>query len=905
MEQPPGNVDDLQPQDVATSSVPVVIDLSRREEECVLPSAPDNALQIIQSPGWLTSSGVTSPGLHFSETGSLGAVVQPGAQIQPDNALSHQTLSHMSRPHVLSTGDSRSQQLLCCSGSPIGTFSLHPHNDSHDCLEETSYALDRHYMEQAEEPMNLATPTEKFRSFSLAQEEPENNAGGSLVQEPDQWNGDANRGAGSSDEFSGEPLNHGEEHGLPTGKRNGLENGDCWSGAAAQRDSSRETSLVRSSDVLSKNQDVVVVSDRTGTTALCLLSEEYPSPLEDPVSPSATSLDDVEDVFLLPQTPCSTSSYPEKTFSSETVPGSGNILGSRRLDLSNKSRQQTQHQTYSLEPLSYSTDDTLMSDVSENEPNGVAPKMNGSANALERTLTERKLPVRSGRGTRLEAIVMNINSSRYKVSGRILANKRTNVSRSETQVSTINSLKRSEPLSVQQRRGKAKTTNRTLGKARKDKNSNKADGCKASATVSKLKNKSPSSKPPKRPKKSKREVVNPPQTSTTKSKRKLPSLSNPHFAVTKNSTKNPDPPPQPEPSVENGVSRFPPPPLQTKLPKNSPNKSQSKPPGTKTKKAQASKRRRKKRKISPPSSMFSPKEPEIRLKYVNYKEKRHLKPDGFSPFIRVQHQQSSPSLCTVINHAEVVKVQHKNGQLQHTSTFISATVPSTSCLQLGWLSMHSRHQRALVCCLCGRSANAMDLGDLHGPYYPEGYRLSPKATAATSGIKEDEGDYSDSDSSSSSVRVRPWTLIKGALLKQRGLLGSHKWAVNRAGSPAAKRTRSDTGPVEVEDWYSPPVLPLEPCEYWLHEDCGIWSTGVFLVKGKVYGLEEAVKVAQEITCSACHEPGASLGCFFKGCANKYHYRCALESADCVLVEENFSMKCKKHKNKTLQTPPGS
>ncbi|KAF0025075.1 hypothetical protein F2P81_021956 [Scophthalmus maximus] len=58
-------------------------------------------------------------------------------------------------------------------------------------------------------------------------------------------------------------------------------------------------------------------------------------------------------------------------------------------------------------------------------------------------------------------------------------------------------------------------------------------------------------------------------------------------------------------------------------------------------------------------------------------------------------------------------------------------------------------------------------------------------------------------------------------------------------------------------------------------------------------------------CSACRDPGASLGCVFKGCPNKYHYRCALESADCVLVEENFSMKCKKHKDKTFRGPLGN
>uniref|UniRef100_M3ZT64 PHD-type domain-containing protein n=1 Tax=Xiphophorus maculatus TaxID=8083 RepID=M3ZT64_XIPMA len=222
--------------------------------------------------------------------------------------------------------------------------------------------------------------------------------------------------------------------------------------------------------------------------------------------------------------------------------------------------------------------------------------------------------------------------------------------------------------------------------------------------------------------------------------------------------------------------------------------------------------------------------------------------------------------------------------------FVSAIVPTTSCLYLGRLSTHGQHQRALVCCLCGRSANSIDLGDLHGPYYPEGYRPNIKAPANVSGLKEDEEDSSYSDSSSSTTRARRWA----APLKQKGLLGSRKWSSGRISSPEAKQARSEGGLADAEDWYSPPVLPVEPCEYWLHEDCGIWSAGVFLVRGKVYGLEEAVKVAQETVCTACHNPGATLGCFFKGCPNKYHYRCALES-DCVLIEDNFSMKCKKHK----------
>ncbi|MFT7804296.1 retinoic acid-induced protein 1-like isoform X2 [Arapaima gigas] len=52
-------------------------------------------------------------------------------------------------------------------------------------------------------------------------------------------------------------------------------------------------------------------------------------------------------------------------------------------------------------------------------------------------------------------------------------------------------------------------------------------------------------------------------------------------------------------------------------------------------------------------------------------------------------------------------------------------------------------------------------------------------------------------------------------------------------------------------------------------------------------------------CSTCSRAGATLGCFFKGCPNKYHYPCAMQS-DCVLNEDNFSMKCTKHKNKLFK-----
>ncbi|KAM8824742.1 transcription factor 20-like [Synchiropus picturatus] len=87
-------------------------------------------------------------------------------------------------------------------------------------------------------------------------------------------------------------------------------------------------------------------------------------------------------------------------------------------------------------------------------------------------------------------------------------------------------------------------------------------------------------------------------------------------------------------------------------------------------------------------------------------------------------------------------------------------------------------------------------------------------------------------------------------------------------------------------------------EGWIHEDCGIWSTGVFLVRGRLYGLEEAAQLAQHTQCWACQCSGAIMGCFQKGCSRNYHYRCAIQSG-CVLNDENFSMRCPEHKNKTV------
>ncbi|XP_067286114.1 transcription factor 20 [Pseudorasbora parva] len=281
------------------------------------------------------------------------------------------------------------------------------------------------------------------------------------------------------------------------------------------------------------------------------------------------------------------------------------------------------------------------------------------------------------------------------------------------------------------------------------------------------------------------------------------------------------------------------------------------------KRQKKSQRKRKKHKVGR-TSFFSPPEPEIKLKCLNYKEEKKERDENFVPYVRV-HLKNFPS-CTVVNYPE-----SKRGKI--SAGFVSGVMPANPGLHFGRAGTACSRNDLLVCCLCGGSSNATDLGDLHGPYFPEGYKLASKVAS-----NPDE-DNSDSDPCARGI----WTD------------SFHRPAESRSCSPTAKRSIMDGG----IDWFSPPVVPLDASEHWLHEDCAVWSAGVFLVRGKVYGLEKAVRLAKVSVCSTCQNRGATLGCVFKGCPNKYHYMCAVQSG-CVLNEDNFSMKCRKHKNKSIK-----
>lgn len=824
MEQPPGSIDDLQPQDLSMSSSASVIDLTKKGEGCISSKVPSvDTLQAASN--WCPISSASNPSL------TSDILLQSGEDhIRPDIALSNTTVtvSYVSRSHVISSHESLSQHLPLCGVPAVRKLHLCPPGYPDTGIRETGIPLDQQYSDEGDRPVVLATQTELFHTLSAAQVG-QQSFGSDLMQDTNEVNG----GAVSPDWV----LN---EHSLPQAKAKGLENGqiDSCSSSGVCAEWSPETGTPAAGEdedtggaevlfLMSKTKDSVLLPDGLATGDLCSQERNFISPLDDPVSPSPTSQDDVEEMFVLPQassSPSGDNSYPQMENESAwdgTSTRCTNPLDSldgaatAKFQSSDKDTAPVQKQKAPV--INLTVDDGTSNNV---ESRTATSHMNGNAETLHMPLEGKKLAACSGRGTQSEAATVDMN----------LNSQFTN-DEEDTPLKR-NRMRKAKVLVTAQQAAKVQVTKRKAADTSTDNHQDSTSDSEANSL-----RKLPSSTRPKSPRLTAKKYIFPQPERLS-----LPLVSS---------------------AAKRNVS-----PLSATSPKKSWGEAKGRSAGLKTpsttkrKGGSTPRKRRRKRRPSPTSNMFSPKEPEIKLRYINFKEEKRQcgSVDNFSPFVHVERQpQQQPSLCTVINYPEEVSraTQPRSRQPTQPGGFVCTAVPSTSCLQLGRMAVHGQHQRVLVCCLCGLSANAMYLGDLHGPYYPEGFQSAAKSgEAGSERLQCKQGDEcDDSDASSRSIRTRrrkrailPRSQSSGITLKGRDLRTKRRRSTDGPSASPSKWARPDAGSsttCSAEDWYSPPLLPADPCEFWLHEDCGIWSTGVFLVGGRVYGLKEAVKAAQE------------------------------------------------------------
>lgn len=72
-------------------------------------------------------------------------------------------------------------------------------------------------------------------------------------------------------------------------------------------------------------------------------------------------------------------------------------------------------------------------------------------------------------------------------------------------------------------------------------------------------------------------------------------------------------------------------------------------------------------------------------------------------------------------------------------------------------------------------------------------------------------------------------------------------------------TTSEGGP-ELE--LQIPELPLDSNEFWVHEGCILWANGIYLVCGRLYGLQEALEIAREMVSTRNPLPALFVASFW-------------------------------------------
>ncbi|KAK0148098.1 hypothetical protein N1851_012193 [Merluccius polli] len=168
MDEPPGSLDDLQPQDLSAA-----VDLARRGE-----APPLAAAHMAKSPRWFPANagngraGLAALADAAASSDGAGVGVRPGDPVQSDNAFSNTTvtLSYVSRSRVfpsLSQDAMSTHSSLYGVPSSIGKFSLQSSREAENGLGE---ALSQHYLQHADGPgLDRAARTQLFQALAQAQ----------------------------------------------------------------------------------------------------------------------------------------------------------------------------------------------------------------------------------------------------------------------------------------------------------------------------------------------------------------------------------------------------------------------------------------------------------------------------------------------------------------------------------------------------------------------------------------------------------------------------------------------------------------------------------------------------------------------------------------------------------------
>lgn len=261
---------------------------------------------------------------------------------------------------------------------------------------------------------------------------------------------------------------------------------------------------------------------------------------------------------------------------------------------------------------------------------------------------------------------------------------------------------------------------------------------------------------------------------------------------------------------------------------------------------------------------------------------------SFCPYVRINNSRDFSSWCAIVNKpddAVIFQRRRKKGILRMRNPFtVAKGVPHSVAMVQGPLVDKNGTESCLTCSLCGKPANYRDLGDLCGPYYTEEniprklltikhteyLRNESKktddgnssnaevpgcssTTVAEGGAERDDGgETSTQEGSGGSNRHHYWRHRQVGRTEQFGQAGGPRRLtlqerLRRMQQLQAGGTRSPSNQEGNDSMFQRLQVQAEANEHWTHENCAIWTKGIIMVAGRLYGLKEAAnKSAQTV-----------------------------------------------------------
>lgn len=260
--------------------------------------------------------------------------------------------------------------------------------------------------------------------------------------------------------------------------------------------------------------------------------------------------------------------------------------------------------------------------------------------------------------------------------------------------------------------------------------------------------------------------------------------------------------------------------------------------------------------------------PEIKVKS---KERTKVKPD-VAPFVQIQKDGSFSIVNQTANgDDDTEKAVNKLKKAPNSDRHKVIRGLHMSTLS----NKYDAEQRDLtwICVFCKLGPHKNKLGDLFGPY------IISKTTEDYKHCLQDPADDVFRQSNQNKlVKTPPSSAEKPK--KKKKLNSSTTAPVLTNGAIISDEIFSGMSKVDDSNF-----------EVWMHEECIVWASGVYMIGSKMIGMEAAIWSSTRYRCNYCNLNGAMLSCLSRECRKPAHFGCARKGWK---LDEEFKTFCEAH-----------